>query len=42
MEELLHQAERSEKEYEWLKGAESYEKALKLLPEVYEIIIVGG
>jgi hypothetical protein len=33
VEEILHQAEQSEKEYEWLKAAESYEKALKLLPE---------
>ena len=33
MEEILNQAERQEKEYEWLKAAESYEKALKLLPE---------
>ena len=33
MEEILHQAERLEKEYEWLRAADSYEKALKLLPE---------
>jgi hypothetical protein len=33
LEETLHQAEQLEKEYEWLKAAESYEKALKLLPE---------
>ncbi|MGA3192995.1 MAG: hypothetical protein ABSD73_10865 [Candidatus Bathyarchaeia archaeon] len=33
MEEILHQAERLEKEYDWLKAAESYEKALNLLPE---------
>jgi hypothetical protein len=33
MEEILHQAERLEKEYNWLEAAESYEKALKLLPE---------
>jgi len=33
MEEILHQAERSEKEYDWLGAAESYENALSLLPE---------
>jgi tetratricopeptide (TPR) repeat protein len=33
LEETRHQAERLEKEYEWLKAAESYDKALKLLPE---------
>jgi tetratricopeptide (TPR) repeat protein len=33
VEEIQGQAERLEKEYEWLKAAESYEKALKLLPE---------
>jgi hypothetical protein len=33
LEEILHQAEQLEKEYEWLKAAESYEKALKLLLE---------
>ena len=33
MEDILHEAERLEKEYEWLKAAESYDKALKLLPE---------
>jgi hypothetical protein len=33
VEELLNQAERLEKEYGWLGAAESYEKALKLLPE---------
>jgi tetratricopeptide (TPR) repeat protein len=33
VEETLHQAERLEKEYDWLGAAESYEKALKLLPE---------
>jgi GNAT superfamily N-acetyltransferase len=33
MEEILHQAEQLEKEYEWLRAAESYEKALKLLSE---------
>jgi tetratricopeptide (TPR) repeat protein len=31
--EELNQAEQFEKEYEWLKAAEAYEKALKLLPE---------
>jgi hypothetical protein len=33
VEEILHQAERLEKEYDWLGAADSYEKALKLLPE---------
>ena len=33
MEEVLHQAEQSEKEYDWLGAADLYEKALKLLPE---------
>jgi hypothetical protein len=33
VEEILGQAERLEKDYDWLKAAESYEKALKLLPE---------
>jgi hypothetical protein len=33
VEEILHQAEQLEKEFEWLRAAESYEKALKLLPE---------
>ncbi|HYB68562.1 MAG TPA: hypothetical protein VEC97_03370, partial [Candidatus Acidoferrales bacterium] len=33
LEEILHQAEQLENEYEWLKAAESYEKALKLLSE---------
>jgi hypothetical protein len=33
LEELLHQAEHLEMEYEWLIAAESYEKALKLLSE---------
>jgi hypothetical protein len=33
VEELLHQAERLEKNYDWLRAAESYEKALKLLSE---------
>ena len=33
MEEILNQAEHFEKKYEWLRAAESYEKALKLLPE---------
>jgi hypothetical protein len=33
LEEILHQAERLEKEHEWLRAAESYEKALKLLSE---------
>ena len=33
MEEILHRAERLEKEYDWVGAAESYEKALNLLPE---------
>jgi hypothetical protein len=33
VEEIVHQAERLEKEYEWLKAAESYEEALKLIPD---------
>jgi hypothetical protein len=33
LEEILNEAKRLENEYEWLKAAESYEKALKLLPE---------
>jgi hypothetical protein len=33
VEEILRQTERLEKKYEWLRVAESYEKALKLLPE---------
>jgi hypothetical protein len=33
LEEVLRQAEHFEKEYDWLRAAESYEKALKLLPE---------
>ena len=33
MEEILHQAEQSEKEYNWLEAAGSYEKALNLLPQ---------
>jgi hypothetical protein len=33
VEEILHQAERLEKEYDWLGAADSYEKALNLLPE---------
>jgi len=33
VEDTLHQAEQFEKDYEWLKAAESYDKALKLLPE---------
>jgi hypothetical protein len=32
VEEILHQAERLEKEYDWLRVAEAYEKALNLLP----------
>jgi len=32
VEEILHQAEQSEKEYDWSGAAESYEKALNLLP----------
>jgi exonuclease VII small subunit len=31
--EILHQAEQSEKEYDWLGAAESYKKVLDLLPE---------
>jgi len=31
VEEILHHAEQLEKDYDWLKAAESYEKALKLL-----------
>jgi hypothetical protein len=33
VEEILHQAEQSEKEYDWPGAAEWYEKGLKLLPE---------
>jgi hypothetical protein len=33
VEEIQGQAERLEREYDWLGAAESYEKALKLLPE---------
>jgi len=33
VEEILHQAERLEKQYDWLGAAESYEKALNLLSE---------
>jgi len=33
LEEILHQAERSEKEYDWLSAAELYEKALGLVSE---------
>jgi hypothetical protein len=33
MEQIVHQAEQSEKEYDWSGAAESYEKALNLLPE---------
>jgi hypothetical protein len=33
VEEILHQAEQLEKEYDWLGAAESYEKALNLLPQ---------
>jgi hypothetical protein len=33
VEEILHRAERLEKEYDWVGAAESYEKALNLLPE---------
>jgi tetratricopeptide (TPR) repeat protein len=33
VEEILNQAERLEKEYEWLGAAEAYAKALKLLPQ---------
>jgi hypothetical protein len=33
VEEILHQAEQSERDYDWSRAAESYEKALKLLPQ---------
>jgi len=33
VEEILHQAERLEREYDWSGAAESYEKALNLLPQ---------
>jgi len=33
MEEILNQAERLEKEYDWFGAVESYEKALNLLSE---------
>jgi len=33
VEEILHQAEQSEKEYDWLRASGSYEKALNLLPQ---------
>jgi hypothetical protein len=33
VEEILHQAEQLEKEYDWLRAAESYKKALNLLSE---------
>jgi tetratricopeptide (TPR) repeat protein len=33
VEEILHQAERLEKEYDWLGAAGSHEKALNLLPQ---------
>lgn len=33
MEEILQQAEQLEKEYDWVGAAESYEKALNVLPE---------
>jgi tetratricopeptide (TPR) repeat protein len=33
VEEILHRAERLEKEYDWVGAAESYEKALNLLPQ---------
>jgi tetratricopeptide (TPR) repeat protein len=33
VEDILNQAERSEKEYDWLGVAGSYEKALNLLPQ---------
>jgi tetratricopeptide (TPR) repeat protein len=33
VEEILHQAERLEKKYDWSGAAESYEKALNLLPK---------
>ena len=33
LEDIVHHAERLEREYNWLEAAESYEKALSLLPE---------
>jgi uncharacterized repeat protein (TIGR01451 family) len=33
VEEILHQAGRLEKEYDWLRATESYKKALNLLPQ---------
>jgi hypothetical protein len=33
VEEILHQAEQLEKEYDWLGAAESYKRALNLLSE---------
>jgi hypothetical protein len=33
VEEILHHAEQLEKEYDWLRAAESYEKVLNLLPQ---------
>ena len=33
MEEILHQAEQLEKEYDWLRATELHEKALNLLPQ---------
>jgi len=33
VEEILHRAERLEKEYDWVGAADSYEKALNLLPQ---------
>ena len=33
VEEILHQAEQSETEFDWLRAAKSYEKALNLLPQ---------
>jgi hypothetical protein len=33
VEEILHRAERLEKEYDWVGAVESYEKGLNLLPE---------
>jgi tetratricopeptide (TPR) repeat protein len=33
LEDILNHAERLEKDYDWLRAAECYEKALKLLPE---------
>jgi hypothetical protein len=33
VEEILHRAEQSEREYDWLGAADSYEKALNLLPQ---------